>query len=204
MTLPSAIADLAQEVKRVPSLVTAQIAKWNGHVQEEIAELETFKNNFESAGIGLKKYKGVIGLRPNYHRAVIPLVDLTDGNGSRISAFSYTEGRFSMVRMNGCCIQSSVIIDIKAIKMYSSENMHLQKINLDTEHVKPCKFLYNGRLWGGLEVYFNVQSHHLIFNGFSNCNELGYIAYEDVRGTDGDGKGVVNAEIKNSLEILEA
>ena len=203
MTLPSAIADLVQEIKRVPSLVTAQIAKWNGQVQAKIAELETFKNNFESAGIGLKKYKGVIGTRSDYMRVVIPLVDLTDGNGSRKSSFSYTEGRFSMVRTNGCCIQSPVIIDIKAIKMYNSESMDLYKINLDSDHAKPCKFLHNGRLFGGLDVYFNVQSHHLLFNGYSNCDELGYIAYEDVRGTDGDGKGVVNAEIKNSLEILE-
>jgi len=45
MTLPSAIADLVQEVKRVPSLVTAQIAKWNGQVQAKIAELENWKVN---------------------------------------------------------------------------------------------------------------------------------------------------------------
>jgi len=202
MSLASAVADLVQEVKRVPRLVTDQIAKWNKQVSDKVQELESFKNNFESAGIGLKKYKGVISSRSDYYKCVLPLVELTDGNGSRKSSFSYTEGRFSLVRTNGCCVQSSCVIDIKAIKKYNSEDMNLYKIALDTAHVKPCKFTYNGKLYGGLDVYFTTQAHYLLFNGWSNCPELKYIPYEDVRGDKGDG--ILNEEVKNSLEILEA
>ena len=46
MTLASAIADLVQEVKRVPNLVTAQIAKWNGQVQAKIDHLTSVEKTF--------------------------------------------------------------------------------------------------------------------------------------------------------------
>jgi len=52
MTLAQAIADLVEEVKRVPSLVTAQISKWNGQVQAKIGELESWKNNYLSVWDG--------------------------------------------------------------------------------------------------------------------------------------------------------
>ncbi len=204
MEVKDAINKLLSNDSEIVNLVKGQFGKWEGWVKGKLGELDSWKNNYENAGIGLKKYKGLIGSRGDFLKAVVPLVELTDGNGSRKSAFSYTEGRFSLVRSNGCCIQSPVMIDIKAIKKYNLENMDLYKINLDTDHVKPCKFIYKGKLWGGLHIYDVVQSHYLLFNGWSNCEELVYIPYEDVRGTDNGGQGVINSEVKNSLEILEA
>ena len=58
MTLPSAIADLVAEVKRVPSLVTAQISKWNGQVQAKIGELTEWQKDFDFTKINLVNKKG--------------------------------------------------------------------------------------------------------------------------------------------------
>lgn len=201
MNLATQVAELGNKINGIFDLVKGQFNKWDGQVKAQIKKLEDWKNNNENAGYGLVKYKELIGSRRDYRKAVIPLVDLTDGNGTRKGSFSYTAGKFELVRTNGCCIQSSVIIDIKAIKAYASENMSLTKIHLDDAHVKPCTFLLNGRKYGGLHIYFNVQDHGVLFNGWSNCEALGYYDYIDVRGDDGDG--VTNKEINDSLTILE-
>jgi hypothetical protein len=201
MSLATTVATAIEKVNELMDLVKGQYNKWDGQVKAKISELEDWKSNFENAGYGLKKYKNFIGSRRDYRKAVIPLVELTDGDGTRKSAFSYTAGKFEFIRTNGCCIQSPIVIDIKAIKAYNSENMNLFSLHISSDYVKPCVFLLDGKKYGGLHIYYNVQSHGLFFDGWSNCSKLGYYDYIDVRGDD--GAGVTNQEINDSLVIIE-
>jgi len=201
MSLATTVADAIKKVNDLMDLVKGQYNKWDGQVKAKIAELESWKTHYLNAGYGLRIYKGYIGSRVDYRKAVIPLVELTDGNGTRKSAFSYTAGKFELIRTNGCCVQSPVVIDIKAIKKYDSEEMDLFANHISSDYVKPCEFLLNGKKYGGLHVYYTVQAHGLFFNGWSNCEELGYIDYVDVRGDD--GAGITNQEINDSLVIIE-
>ena len=133
MSLATEVVKLTTKVNDFMDLVKGQYSKWDGEVKVKIAELKSWKEDYLNAGYGLKKYKNYIGHRPNFYKAVIPLVELDNTN---IGAFSYTSGRFDLIRTNGCCIQSSVLIDIKAIKIYNSEDFDLFVINLDSDHVK--------------------------------------------------------------------
>jgi|SaaInlStandDraft_4_1057021.scaffolds.fasta_scaffold25392_2 hypothetical protein len=141
-----------------------------------------------------------IGSRPDYARAVVPLCELTNAS---ISNFSYTSGRFDFVRTNGCCSQLPLHVEIKMQKAYNSTSpMWFTMHNNLPDNIKPCTYEYGGIKYGGLEVYYNVQSHHLYFIGFTTLDDIydsgsSYIRYIDVR----DGS-VINTEINDSLVIL--
>ena len=173
-------ADGSESIKTFPNIV------------KQNANLESWKNNFFSVGLDLINVRKIIGNRPDYFRAVIPLVLLDNTN---ISSFSYTSGRFEFITSSGCCILSSILVDIKSSKIYNTETFDLYSLQLDTG-VKKCKFMHNGFLYGGLEIYTGAQSHSLLFDGVTNCS-LDYLSYLDVR----DGT-IINQEINDSLEVL--
>lgn len=135
-----------------------------------------------------------IGSRPDYLKAVIPLVNV---DNSQIDRFSYTSGRLEMIRTNGCCYQGVVLIDFKMQKNYNSTGYHWTEIHVSRGSADPCKFTYNGQLWAGIHHWYNVQAHDVYFTGFSTeALDLGYLTYYNVNSST-----VTNSEIYNSLVI---
>lgn len=153
----------------------------NGSITSGVPELGYFKRKR-------------LGGRPDYYKAVIPLVNLTN---SPIDRFSYTSGRIEMIRPNGCCYQGGVFIDFKMQKNYNSTGYHWTEFHMSRGTADPCTFTYNGTKWGGIHIWYNVQAHDVYFSGMSTeALDLGYLTYYNTNGSI-----ISNSEIYNSLVI---
>lgn len=168
-------------------------------LKDIITRLTTLENNISSYSknpFSLYQYK--IGWRPDYYRAVVPLCEI-DAAGT----FSYSSGRFDFIRTNGCCSQLPLHIELKMKNANDGTNVYLEVIHNNlTSNIRPCKFTKNGQLYGGLEVFYNVQAHDIYFLGHTTLIDLYetknvYWKYQDVR-----DNSVSDTEIYNSLVII--
>ena len=179
------------------------IDKIDGKSFSEIVNL--FNNNYvnKNQSIGLKFINNKIGSHPDYRYYVIPLVKLTAGKGSRKNSWSHTTGSFELMRTNGCCSSQGIVCDIRAMKLYDSESMEfieLHSLPRDSDgnrtYIRPCKFNYNGDLWGGIRIYVSAQARTVFFTGYST-EDINLIQYYDTRDSI-----VLNTEINDSLEYI--
>lgn len=60
MEVKEAINKLLSNDTEILNLVKGKFREWDNSIKAKIASLNAWKDNFLSAGIGLKKYKGVI------------------------------------------------------------------------------------------------------------------------------------------------
>ena len=167
MTEAEQLAELIETNRKLTNDVQNILDGVNKKTDDKLAELEEWKATVfkTDSAPQLQRYMGKIGYQPDYRRIVIPLVELTDGKGNRKSAWSYTSGHFEWIRTNGCCSNLGTLY-IKAMKVYDSESMQVNILEgADNTNIKLVTFIFEGKKWGGLEIYINVKLNTLILQG---------------------------------------
>lgn len=125
-----------------------------------------------------------------YMRSVIAFCELTNIP----NLYSASKGFLSLSRTNG--VRSGTIIEIGAQRSYTLENMRCdyKLISGQYDIIKPCRFKYNGVLYGGLDIYISyLNLENIEFNGATNFPIFGLDYYNTQTSTP------INQEVYDSL-----
>ena len=152
------------------------------------------KDTYARDELKLKLSNITINIQNGSHRKlVIALCDTALGD---VVLNSYSEGLLFANRANG--LRSAALSLINVSSKYSGDNTIyaslLSMLPTSYAYLKPCTFTYNGKTYGGLELYLGDATYDTLeFIGATNFNMFS-IPYWDTQNNT-----AINEEVANSL-----
>lgn len=128
-----------------------------------------------------------------YRKSVIALCDLDNSNTNR---YSFSQGTLNFRRTNGLTTVITAIIDVQ--KMYNVAGMLGSVVTLGSNKdcVKLCTFIYNGKIYGGVEFFYDAANHSEVeFIGNSNFKIFGLDYYNT------NSNKSINQEVSSSISF---